>query len=244
MQREKEKKKKRPNLKQEIISTTTPGSSFSTQLLSLYERQAAALESHFERAADYRVVETSVTTSCGYGSMIVSSEMQPQERERAVVNRVIILVKELFEDGGTGNMTLGKLLKQPILPVMVRFCDDFCAIFLNTLLMSAGSVIRNVVSRRLRGSRGPYGIKLGKALTFHQHSIIQSSWANKTLQHPCLQDLGYKYLWEAHILACMGGVSQPHSGMPASLSGQEISSLLPEGNLTQSTDEKGWGFSP
>ena len=123
--------------------------------------------------------------------MIVSSEMQPQERERVVVTRVRILVQELFEDGGMGNMTLVKLLKQPVFPVMVRFCYDFCAIFLKTLLMSAGSVIRNVVLRRLRGSRRPHGVKLGKALTFHQHSIIQSSRANKTLQHPCLQDIGY-----------------------------------------------------
>ena len=67
--------------------------------------------------------------------------MQPQERGRVVVNRVRILGEELFEDGGTGNMTLVKLLHQPVLPVMVRFCDDFCAIFLKTLSMSASSVI-------------------------------------------------------------------------------------------------------
>ena len=31
----------------------------------------------------------------------------------------------------------------------------------------------------------PSGISL---FTFHTHSIVQSSWANKTLQHPCLKD--------------------------------------------------------
>ena len=74
-------------------------------------------------------------------------------------------------------LTLIKLLKQPVLPVMVKFCDDICAIFSGTLWTSTGSVIRNVVSRNLRGSSGSYGIKWNKALTFHRHSVIQSSWA-------------------------------------------------------------------
>ena len=51
-----------------------------------------------------------------------------------MVDRVRILVGALGR-GGTGInlMTLVKLLKQSVLPVMVRFCDNFCAIFLETL---------------------------------------------------------------------------------------------------------------
>ena len=47
-----------------------------------------------------------------------------------------------------------KVLKELILSVMARFCDDICAIFLETSWMSSGSVIRNVVLWSLRGSRG------------------------------------------------------------------------------------------
>ena len=52
-------------------------------------------------------------------------------------------------------LTLIKLLKQPVLPEMVRFCDDICAILPETLWTSTSSVVRNVVSRSLRGSSGP-----------------------------------------------------------------------------------------
>jgi len=75
------------------------------------------------------------------------------------------------------------VLKELILSVMPRICDGFFSMFLGALWTSTGSVIRNVVSRGLRGSRGRWDLKWDKALMFHKRSIIQSSKANKTLQY-------------------------------------------------------------
>ena len=43
------------------------------------------------------------------------------------------------------------LLKELILSVMLRFCDKFCAMLPETLAISTSSVIRNVVSKNLKG---------------------------------------------------------------------------------------------
>ena len=42
-------------------------------------------------------------------------------------------------------------LKELTLSVMLRFCGDFCAMLLETLAIGTSSVMRNVVSKNLRG---------------------------------------------------------------------------------------------
>ena len=71
-------------------------------------------------------------------------------------------------------LKLIKLLKQPVLAVMVRLCDDFCAMFLEMLWTSTGSVIRNVVSRSLWASRGLEHLQWDKADV------------SQTLEHPII----------------------------------------------------------
>ena len=81
--------------------------------------QLAELYSHCELTTDCWVdVKTSVTASCGCGSMMVCSEIRSREREGVVVGRVTILVEELLEegDGGTGIMVW----------LYVRLGGEFC----------------------------------------------------------------------------------------------------------------------